>query len=81
MLRKGSETAVHAAGFGLAIRGLRPSDTSGRVLKPSEKDDLCQIFYFLWKTFFYSVPVTISPNRREYNPHRRTFRPVAISSA
>ena len=28
MLRKGSETTVHAAGFGLAIRGLRPSDTS-----------------------------------------------------
>ena len=28
MLRKGSETAVHAAGFGLTVRGLRSSDTS-----------------------------------------------------
>ncbi len=28
LLRKGSETTVHAAGFGLTIRGLRPSDTS-----------------------------------------------------
>ena len=28
LLRKGSETAVHAAGFGLTVRGLRPSDTS-----------------------------------------------------
>jgi len=28
LLRKGSETTVHAAGFGVAIRGLRPSDTS-----------------------------------------------------
>ena len=28
MLRKGSETTVHAAGFGLAIGGLRPSNTS-----------------------------------------------------
>ena len=28
LLRKGSETAVHAAGFSLAVRGLRPSDTS-----------------------------------------------------
>lgn len=26
-------------------------------------------------------PVTISPSRREYSPHRRTFRPVAFSSA
>ena len=32
LLRKGSETTVHAAGFGLAIRGLRPSDTSGTSL-------------------------------------------------
>ncbi len=28
LLRKGSETTVYAAGFGLIIRGLRPSDTS-----------------------------------------------------
>ena len=42
LLRKGSETTAHVAGFGLAIRGLRPSDTSrvfsqsaGRA--PSEK--------------------------------------------
>ena len=28
MLRKGSETTAHVAGFGLVIRGLRPSDTS-----------------------------------------------------
>ena len=28
LLRKGSETTVHAAGFGSTIGGLRPSDTS-----------------------------------------------------
>ena len=28
MLRKGSETTAHVAGFGLAIGGLRPSNTS-----------------------------------------------------
>ncbi|MBO5502185.1 MAG: hypothetical protein J6A48_09210, partial [Clostridia bacterium] len=28
LLRKGSETTVHAAGFGLTIGGLRPSNTS-----------------------------------------------------
>ena len=29
MLRKGSETTAHVAGFGFAVRGLRPSNTSG----------------------------------------------------
>lgn len=29
LLREGSETTVHAAGFGLAVRGLRPSNISG----------------------------------------------------
>ena len=28
LLRKGSETTAHVAGFGLAIGGLRPSNTS-----------------------------------------------------
>ncbi len=28
LLRKGSETTAHVAGFRLAIRGLQPSDTS-----------------------------------------------------
>ena len=28
MLRKAAETDVHAAGFGIKIGGLRPSDTS-----------------------------------------------------
>ena len=27
LLRKASETTVHAAGFGTKVRGLRPSDT------------------------------------------------------
>ena len=32
LLRKGSETTAHVAGFGLTVRGLRPSDTSGDFL-------------------------------------------------
>ena len=32
VLRKGSETTAHVAGFGFAVRGLRPSNTSGTSL-------------------------------------------------
>ena len=51
MLRKGSETTAHVAGFGLAIRGLRPSDTSKGFfdsLNTLPKDARQGVFIHLW---------------------------------
>ena len=42
----------------------------------------CDPYGLLFHIILHDLsPVTISPSRREYSPHRRTFRPVAFSSA
>jgi len=72
LLRKDSETAVHAAGFGLAVRGLRPSDTSKVFRQSGVAATLCSSL-FLWIASFLFVGRQLFQLSEKIFPNCLTF--------
>ena len=79
MLRKGSETTAHVAGFGLAIRGLRPSDTSKGFF-----DSLAADASMATAAFLFDEMISLQPGGHQASSAciftRKTHAAIAITA-